>query len=101
MHIMSINAEWLSPGPPPRPLASEHLGDVDRHFAQGTLTSISGTAAYVCAVAVLAPTLGILMSAGIGLAALPVANAIVKRLGSQEATPPRGRADDVIRPVMS
>lgn len=70
-------------------------------LTQGTLTSTSGTAAYVCAVAVLTPTLGILISAGIGLAALPVANAIVKRLGTQDTTPPRGRAGDVIRPVMS
>lgn len=70
-------------------------------LTQGTLTSISGTAAYVCAVAVLTPTLGILLSAGIGLALLPFANAIVKRLGTQDTTPPRGRADEVIRPVMS
>ncbi|MFD7074450.1 hypothetical protein ACFV9G_09575 [Nocardioides sp. NPDC059952] len=52
-------------------------------LTHGTLASISGTAVCLCAVAVLTPALGILSSAGIGLAALLVANAIIGRLGNR------------------
>ncbi|WP_431696059.1 hypothetical protein [Kocuria rhizophila] len=59
-----------------------HLADGPEHaisLTRGTLGSIPGTAAYLCAVALASGTLGLGWAVLMGLAALPVVNAAVAR----------------------